>query len=96
MIKNYLNFNSKHTFRPLTANVLGSLVRRTNESIYSFSSNSNNCTRNEPSVIERSSEKLPSSSKVVICGGGVLGASVAYHLAELGWGPNTIVLEQGR
>lgn len=47
-------------------------------------------------MLERSSEKLPSSSKVVICGGGVLGASVAYHLAELGWGPNTIVLEQGR
>ncbi|XP_054274258.1 pyruvate dehydrogenase phosphatase regulatory subunit, mitochondrial isoform X2 [Macrosteles quadrilineatus] len=42
------------------------------------------------------SEKLPDFSKVVICGGGVLGASVAYHLAELGWGKHTVVLEQGR
>lgn len=41
-------------------------------------------------------DKLPESTKVVICGGGALGASVAYHLAELGWGPDTIVLEQGR
>ena len=28
--------------------------------------------------------KLPSSCKVVICGGGLIGTSVAYHLAELG------------
>lgn len=56
--------------------------------------------QNEPSEESTSSEpaveKLPEHSKVVICGGGVLGASVAYHLAELGWGPDTIVLEQGR
>uniref|UniRef100_A0A1B6D3W9 Pyruvate dehydrogenase phosphatase regulatory subunit, mitochondrial n=1 Tax=Clastoptera arizonana TaxID=38151 RepID=A0A1B6D3W9_9HEMI len=41
-------------------------------------------------------DKLPKKAKVVICGGGVLGASVAYHLAELGWGHHTLVLEQGR
>ncbi|KAI5730520.1 hypothetical protein M8J76_014603 [Diaphorina citri] len=39
---------------------------------------------------------LPSSIKVVICGGGVMGAAVAYHLAELGWGSNTVLIEQGR
>ncbi len=38
--------------------------------------------------------RLPKNKKVVICGGGVMGASVAYHLAELGWGPETIVLEK--
>jgi len=39
---------------------------------------------------------LPKSCKVAICGGGVMGASVAYHLAELGWGPQTIVIEQDK
>lgn len=39
---------------------------------------------------------LPRESTVVICGGGVIGASVAYHLAQLGWGEKTILLEQAR
>lgn len=39
---------------------------------------------------------LPKSCKVAICGGGVMGASVAYHLAQLGWGPQTIVIEQDK
>lgn len=34
-------------------------------------------------------------SKVVICGGGIMGAAVAYHLALFGWGTDTMVLEQG-
>lgn len=37
---------------------------------------------------------LPSKTKVVICGGGVMGAAVAYHLAERGWGDKTIVVEK--
>lgn len=39
---------------------------------------------------------LPKSCKVAICGGGTMGASVAYHLAQLGWGPQTIVIEQDK
>jgi len=39
---------------------------------------------------------LPKSCKVAICGGGIMGASVAYHLAQLGWGPQTIVIEQDK
>ena len=39
---------------------------------------------------------LPREAKVVICGAGVMGASVAYHLAELGWGPNTVLIDQGK
>ena len=39
---------------------------------------------------------LPKKAKVVICGGGVMGASVAYHLAELGWGPQTVLIDKGR
>lgn len=37
---------------------------------------------------------LPSKAKVVICGGGVMGAAVAYHLSKRGWGGETIVIEK--
>ena len=38
---------------------------------------------------------LPHKAKVVICGGGVIGASVAYHLSKLGW-QDILLLEQGQ
>ncbi|XP_061163484.1 pyruvate dehydrogenase phosphatase regulatory subunit, mitochondrial-like [Saccostrea echinata] len=38
---------------------------------------------------------LPSSARVVICGGGVIGTSVAYHLAKAGW-TDVVLLEQGQ
>jgi pyruvate dehydrogenase phosphatase regulatory subunit len=31
----------------------------------------------------------------VICGGGVTGTSIAYHLAERGWN-DVVLLEQGK
>ncbi|MBZ5739931.1 FAD-dependent oxidoreductase [Nocardioides sp. GBK3QG-3] len=37
---------------------------------------------------------LPSRARVVIVGGGVIGASVAYHLTKLGWS-DVLLLEQG-
>lgn len=37
---------------------------------------------------------LPSKAKVVICGGGVMGAAVAYHLSKRGWGAETVVIEK--
>ena len=33
----------------------------------------------------QSDSKPPGSTKVVICGGGLIGTSVAYHLADLGY-----------
>ena len=39
---------------------------------------------------------LPSQTRVVICGGGIMGASVAYHLALLGWGKDTVLVEQDK
>lgn len=38
---------------------------------------------------------LPGQVRVVICGGGIVGTSVAYHLAKLGW-TDIVLLEQGR
>jgi glycine cleavage system aminomethyltransferase T/glycine/D-amino acid oxidase-like deaminating enzyme len=38
---------------------------------------------------------LPGRARVVIVGGGVIGASVAYHLAAMGW-TDVLLLEQGQ
>jgi len=38
---------------------------------------------------------LPSRARVVVIGGGVIGTSVAYHLAELGW-TDVVLLERDR
>lgn len=38
----------------------------------------------------------PKESRVVICGGGLMAASVAYHLGLAGWGEHTTIVDQGR
>ncbi len=38
-------------------------------------------------------KKYPSSTKVVVIGGGVIGCSVAYHLTKFGW-KNVVLLER--
>src|SRR5699024_9625656 len=38
---------------------------------------------------------LPDRARVVVVGGGIIGCSVAYHLAHLGW-DDVLLLEQGR
>jgi len=40
-------------------------------------------------------DEIPLRARVVIIGGGIIGASVAYHLTELGW-HDVVLLEQGR
>ena len=39
------------------------------------------------------SDRLPSHARVVIVGGGVIGASIAYHLTKLGWS-DVVLLER--
>jgi 4-methylaminobutanoate oxidase (formaldehyde-forming) len=41
------------------------------------------------------SETLPSEARVVVVGGGVIGTSVAYHLAHAGW-TDVVLLERDR
>lgn len=41
-----------------------------------------------------SDSALPTEAQVVVCGGGIVGCSVAYHLAKLGW-KDVLLLEQG-
>lgn len=45
---------------------------------------------------EDSEYALPKEARVVICGGGVMGGAVAYHLSLMGLGPETILVESGR
>ena len=40
-------------------------------------------------------QTLPTQARAVIIGGGIVGCSVAYHLAKLGW-REIVLLEQGR
>ena len=40
--------------------------------------------------------ELPDRARVVVIGGGVIGASIAYHLAHLGWGDDVVLLERDR
>ncbi|CAK6436780.1 unnamed protein product [Pipistrellus nathusii] len=51
--------------------------------------------RSGASAAEAHSVALPAQAQVVICGGGIMGTSVAYHLSKLGW-KDIVLLEQGR
>jgi len=44
---------------------------------------------------KEASVSLPSRAQVVVCGGGVVGSSVCYHLPKYGF-KDVIHLEQGR
>ena len=47
------------------------------------------------SELDRPVAELPSSAKIVICGGGAQGAAIAYKLALRGLGNDTVLLDQG-
>ena len=39
---------------------------------------------------------LPEQADTVICGGGLLGTSILYHLAERGLAPHTVLMDLGQ
>src|SRR3954447_19150727 len=43
---------------------------------------------------EATGPTLPTSARAVIVGGGIVGASVAYHLAQEGW-TDLVLIDQG-
>lgn len=47
------------------------------------------------SAFELPPQLPPKTARVVIVGGGIVGCSVAYHLAKSGW-KDVVLLEQGR
>ena len=51
--------------------------------------------RSSASAATAQSVALPAQAQVVICGGGIMGTSVAYHLSKMGW-KDIVLLEQGR
>ncbi|MEM7654293.1 MAG: FAD-dependent oxidoreductase, partial [Pseudomonadota bacterium] len=48
---------------------------------------------NAPTGTQASTSKLPSTARVVIVGGGVMGCGLAYHLAHAGWS-DVVLLEK--
>lgn len=58
---------------------LNNLSKVTVNLSYSTSSTQQEATNQTPKV------SLPSSAKVVICGGGLFATSIAYHLGQLGY-----------
>jgi len=53
-------------------------------------------TKVSDATSEDSEYALPKEARVVICGGGVMGGAVAYHLSLVGLGPETILVESDR
>lgn len=51
------------------------------------------CTRPFSSLGSSTHPELPTQARVVVCGGGIVGCSVAYHLAKLGW-TDVVLLER--
>ncbi|NXR55385.1 PDPR phosphatase, partial [Hippolais icterina] len=54
-----------------------------------------NSQRGTSTTAEPHPVSLPAQAQVVICGGGIMGTSVAYHLSKMGW-KDIVLLEQGR
>ena len=86
-----------------SAKIIGKNIKRTINTIIPSSGNNVNGSNNNNNVSidhhlnpDTVASQPPKNARVVICGGGIMGAAVAYHLALAGWGQHTVVLEQTR
>ncbi len=61
------------------------LLNLNQASVYLSSIKTKATASNGPSIPVNNDVILPKSVKVVICGGGLIGTSIAYHLAQLGY-----------
>ena len=48
------------------------------------------------SSVEPAITELPNKAKIVIVGGGAQGMAIAYKIALRGYGPDTVILDQGQ
>jgi len=64
--------------------------------IFSNSHETNVSTKSINAIITENLEYVPKEARVVICGGGVMGGAVAYHLSRMGLGLETVLIESGR
>jgi len=53
-------------------------------------------TKSINTTLEDAEYSFPKEARVVICGGGVMGGAVAYHLSLMGLGSQTVLVESGR
>lgn len=85
--------NSKHSSRRQTHSSCATNAPASNAG-KGVGVTSNNSDQQHDSPVEL--QHPPRRARVVICGGGVMGAAVAYHLALAGWGEHTVIMEQSR
>lgn len=91
--KFHYSLNSLTSFRLFSSSSsLSSSISTLNDNNSSLNSLNSSSSLNN---LESSLLSLPSSSKVCIIGGGVIGCSVAYHLSKLGW-KDIVLLERGQ
>lgn len=63
---------------------------------YNYNKRIRHCSSKSTVETNEDVDPLPKEAKVVICGGGVMGGAVAYHLSLLGLGSQTVIVESGR
>ncbi|XP_012143868.1 pyruvate dehydrogenase phosphatase regulatory subunit, mitochondrial isoform X2 [Megachile rotundata] len=72
------------------------VTRWSNHAFYNYQRIRHSNSKSNSETNEDVDDPLPKEAKVVICGGGVMGGAVAYHLSLMGLGPQTVIVESER